>query len=104
MTNCLIVDDDDIIRMEVEQMVKRTSFLNVVGAVSNALDALSFISTGKADIVFLDVIMPGVSGLQLIECLNTYKPEIIIMTAEKKYAVDAFNYNVTDFLSKPISE
>src|SRR4051812_15632227 len=102
--NCLIVDDDDITRMEVEQMAKKVPFLNVTGTASNAIEALNFISSGKADLVFLDVMMPGVSGLELIECLNTFKPEIVLMTTEKKFAADAFSYDVTDFLAKPISE
>ncbi len=104
MMNCLIVDDDNITRMEVEQMVKKTPFLSVGGTAANAVEALNFISASKADLVFLDVMMPGISGLELIECLNAHKPQIILMTSEKKYAADAFNYDVTDFLAKPISE
>src|SRR5258708_1137978 len=104
MMNCLIVDDDDITRMEVEQMIKQASFLTVTGKVSSAVEALNFISAGKTDLVFLDVMMPGVSGLELIECLNTYKPEIILMKKDKKFAGDGFNYDVTDFLAKPISQ
>src|SRR5438093_1306038 len=104
MMNCLIVDDDDISRLEVSQMVKEVPFLNLVGTASNAVDAFNYILNVEPDLIFLDVIMPGMTGLELLECLSKRKPNVIIMTTEGKYAVDAFNNVVIDFLSKPISK
>jgi DNA-binding LytR/AlgR family response regulator len=102
--NCIIVDDDDLTRMEVEQLVKQTPFLNLIGKFSNAKEAFEFCTTNRPDLIFLDIMMPEMSGLEFIQYLKDQRPEIILMTVEKDYAVEAFNYNVTDFLVKPISQ
>jgi DNA-binding LytR/AlgR family response regulator len=101
--NCIIVDDDDIIRIEVEQLVKQTPFLNLSGSFSSPKEGLDFSTSHNPDIIFLDIMMPEMSGLEFIQFLQKQSPQIILMTAEKDYAVEAFNYNVTDFLVKPIS-
>src|SRR5689334_4874300 len=101
---CIIVDDDETVRMEVEQMVKRTPFLELKSSCSNALEAFNVISYVNPDLVFLDVMMPEMSGLDLLNTLKENSPQVILMTLNNNYAVDAFNYDVTDFLSKPISE
>jgi len=102
--NCLIVDDDNISRSEAEQLVKKISSLNLVASCSNALEAFNAIKTKKIELIFLDVMMPGMSGLELIKSLSNDRPQVILMTSEKNYAVEAFNYDVTDFLVKPLSE
>src|SRR4051812_48149903 len=102
--NCIIVDDDDLIRMEVEQMVKRIPFLNLIGKCSSALEGYEMISSERPDLVFLDVMMPGMSGLELMECLSKNMPQVILMTLKTEFALHAFDYEVTDFLAKPISE
>jgi two-component system, LytTR family, response regulator len=101
--NCIIVDDDDLTRLEVEQFVKQTPLLNLVGSFASAKEALTFSSTNKPQLIFLDIMMPEMSGLEFIQYLNEQNPLIILMTVERDYAIEAFNYNVTDFLVKPLS-
>ena len=101
--NCLIVDDDDIVRAEVEHFIKKTPFLNLVASHNNARDAYHTINESAIDLIFLDVMMPEMTGLELIKILGNKHPQIILMTLEKNYAVEAFECDVTDFLVKPFS-
>ncbi|MBK5286630.1 MAG: response regulator transcription factor [Bacteroidia bacterium] len=102
--NCLIVDDDNLVRTEVELLVANIPFLNLVESCSNAMTAFNVLAREKIDLIFLDVMMPEMSGLDFMKSLHERKPQIILMTSEKKYAVDGFNFDVTDFLVKPIDE
>src|ERR1044071_6698018 len=102
--HCIIVDDDKISRAEIEQFVKKSVLLKLVATCSNAVEAFNIIESDHIDLLFLDVMMPDMNGLELMNALKDHKPQIILMTMEKNYAVDAFNYNVTDFLVKPVSE
>ncbi|MCU0436064.1 MAG: LytTR family DNA-binding domain-containing protein [Bacteroidia bacterium] len=99
--NCLIVDDDEIARKAVEQCVSRTEFLTLSGSCASVPEALTLIRKQKIDLIFLDVEMPEMSGLDF---LRTFKeiPQIILITGKKEYAAEAFDYDVTDFLLKPI--
>jgi DNA-binding LytR/AlgR family response regulator len=101
--NCIIVDDDDVTRIEIEQFVKQTPYLDLSGSFVSAKEGLDFSIANKPDLIFLDVLMPEMTGLDFIQFLQEQRPQIILMTVEKDYAVEAFNYNVTDFLVKPIS-
>jgi DNA-binding LytR/AlgR family response regulator len=102
--NCIIVDDDDITRIEIEQFVKQTPFLNLLGSFLSAKEALEFSIENRPALIFLDILMPEMSGLEFIQYLQEQHPQIILMTMDKDYAVEAFNYSVTDFLLKPISQ
>ncbi len=100
--NCLIVDDDNISRHIIQDYVKRTDFLNLIASCSSAVEAISFIRNENIHLIFLDVEMPEMSGLELIKTLDI-KPQIILVTAHEKYAVEAFDVDVTDFIIKPIA-
>ncbi len=102
--NCIIVDDDDITRMEVERLVNKTPFLKLVSRCSGAMEAYNIISEQHVDLIFLDVMMPEMSGLDLMKSFYKEHPQVILMTLNKDFALEAFDYNVTDFLMKPISE
>jgi DNA-binding LytR/AlgR family response regulator len=102
--NCIIVDDDDLTRIEVEHFVKQTPFLNLLGSFSSAKEALEYSTANKPSLIFLDILMPEMSGLEFIQYLHEHHPQIILMTVDKDYAVEAFNYSVTDFLLKPLSQ
>jgi DNA-binding LytR/AlgR family response regulator len=99
--NCLIVDDDEIARKAVEQCISRTDFLTHCGSCASVPEALTLIRQQKIDLIFLDVELPEMSGLDF---LRTFKeiPQIILITGKKEYAAEAFDYDVTDFLLKPI--
>lgn len=98
--NCLIVDDEEMSRAIIEKFVEQTKFLQLKGVCTNAFDALEFLKTEPIDLVFLDVEMPDMSGLDLIESL-TQVPHVILITSKQEYAVKAFEYNVDDYLVKP---
>jgi two-component system LytT family response regulator len=100
--NCVIVDDDEITRMDLEQKVKQVSFLKLLGNCSSAMEATDIILNEQVDVVILDVMLPGMDGLQLMKALEHERPQIILVSSDKKYAHDAFEYDVTDFLVKPV--
>ncbi|WP_448520185.1 LytR/AlgR family response regulator transcription factor [Rhodoflexus sp.] len=99
--NCIIVDDDAFSRIVIRQLVKRTTNLELVAECSSAIEAYQLLKNIEIDIIFLDVEMPEMSGLDLLKTLKQI-PQIIVITANKNYAVEAFDYDVTDFLVKPV--
>ncbi len=103
MLNCIIIDDDLIIRKLVEEFVRKTKRLNLLGSFENPVIALSELAENEqVDIVFLDVEMPEMTGLELLDNMRTY-PKVIIISGKEKYAINAFDYDVTDYLLKPIT-
>ena len=98
--NCLIVDDDLLSIKAVEACISKTPFLTHVASCNNAKQAIEILKDNKIDLIFLDVEMPETTGFELLEQLKTV-PQIILVTGKPEYAVDAFEYDVTDFLVKP---
>lgn len=99
--NCLIIDDDPIARKSVEHCIAKTAFLNLEASCAGVSEALEIIRSQKIDLIFLDVEMPEMSGMDF---LRTFKdiPQIILITGKKEYAAQGFDYDVTDFLLKPL--
>ena len=102
MLNCLIVDDDPMNLKIIESFVDQTDFLKKVGTCSDAIAASNLLKNEKVDLLFLDVEMPQMSGLELIESLQE-KPLVVLITSKEKYAVDAFDLEVTDYVVKPVT-
>jgi DNA-binding LytR/AlgR family response regulator len=101
--NCIIIDDDIMSRRIIEEFVMRTEQLHLLSSYENAVDAINaFNNDDDIDLIFLDIEMPEMSGIDFLETL-TNPPQIIIISSKEKYALDAFNYDVTDYLLKPIS-
>lgn len=98
----LIVDDDDLSIKVLEKMIEMVDHLQNVGSAKNAIQANSILQDQSVDIVLLDIEMPEMSGLQFINTLRQ-RPEIILVTSQKDYATEAFDYEVTDYLLKPVS-
>jgi DNA-binding LytR/AlgR family response regulator len=98
---CIIVDDDPIARRTIEHCVEKTSFLHLVKSCSNVQEALSVLHDQPTDLIFLDVEMPDMSGLDFIKTFKDI-PQIVLITGKKEYAADAFDYDVTDFVLKPV--
>lgn len=99
----IIVDDDPMARNSLEHLCKRVENLELVDICENAPDALRTVKEKAVDLIFLDIEMPGMTGLELLEQLP-YSPQIIFTTSNKDYAFEAFEYEVTDFLKKPIQQ
>ncbi len=99
---CLVVDDDKISRELVCECIKETEDLILSSVCNNGIEASNFLSNNEVDLIFLDVEMPKMNGLDLLKSLN-HKPQVILVTAKEKYAVEAFEYEVTDYLVKPIN-
>ena len=100
--NCIIVDDDPASIKVIEHLVQQNQQLTLIGNAKDAMEATAYLQNNQIDIVLLDIEMPGMSGLDFINTLRE-KPEIILVTSQKDYAIQAFEYEVTDYLLKPVS-
>ncbi len=98
---CYIVDDEPLALNVIEQHLSKFSQFEVCGKSTDPLEALAQIKLLQPDLLFLDIQMPEITGLELIESIQN-KPEIIITTAYREYAVEGFELNVLDYLVKPI--
>lgn len=98
---CLIVDDDDMSRKMLEMLVLQVKSLQLVASCNNPLQAREVLTSQPIDLLFLDMEMPDLSGLDLLKSLNSY-PEVIIASAKEQYALQAFDFEVTDYLLKPV--
>lgn len=99
---CLVVDDDPLAAQIVLNCIANTPFLQVVGTCTDAIKAAEFLRTEPIDVLLLDVEMPLMSGLELLRTLQR-RPQVILITSNPTYAVEAFEYDVVDFLVKPIT-
>lgn len=106
MKRCLIVDDETPAREELLYILSDIEGVKVVGQASNGIEALELIRTLNPDIIFLDIQMPQMSGMDVArELLNEInRPKIIFVTAYDQFAIEAFEVNAIDYLLKPISE
>ncbi|WP_443938663.1 LytR/AlgR family response regulator transcription factor [Pedobacter sp. MW01-1-1] len=100
--NCLVVDDELLAVELIEDNLRKIPFLKHIASCRNASDALQVLSIQQIDLIFLDIKMPGINGLEFIEAMDR-PPMIILITAFEHYALDAFKLNVVDYLVKPVA-
>ena len=101
--NCIVIDDDKVSRLLIEKYINKTDFLEFKGAYTSAVEALNSMQTDHdIDLIFLDIEMPEMSGVEFIKTL-TNLPQVIVISAKDKYALEAIEYDVSDYLLKPIS-
>jgi len=101
--DCIIIDDDKLSRKILEEFIAKTEGLNLKKSFSDAVDAINYIKTNEElHIIFLDIEMPEMDGIEFLNSLKS-ETQIIIVSAKEKYALDAFEYDVTDYLLKPVS-
>ncbi|MET0638068.1 MAG: LytTR family DNA-binding domain-containing protein [Chitinophagaceae bacterium] len=101
--NCLIVDDNKMARAAMRHLATQVDDLVVTGECANAMEAYNILQTQPVDVLFLDIEMPEMTGLELTRHLGDSKPIIIFTTSKKDYAVDAFELNVADYIVKPVT-
>jgi DNA-binding LytR/AlgR family response regulator len=99
---CIIVDDNKMARTAIRLMIEQVDFLELKHECSNPIEAFNLLKTEDIDLVFLDVEMPGMSGVELIKNLEK-RPIVILITGKKDYAIEAFELNVADYIIKPVS-
>jgi two-component system, LytTR family, response regulator len=101
MLNCIAVDDEIMALNLLADNIGKVPYLDLVGKCRNAFDAIKMLNENMIDLVFTDIQMPGLTGLQFIEGLSK-KPMIIFITAYKEFAVEGFSLEVVDYLLKPV--
>lgn len=102
MLSCIIVDDELFALVLLEDYINKIPFLNLVAKCNDAFEATKVFEEKKIDLVFIDIQMPGITGLQFIKSLSE-KPMFILVTAYKQYALDGYALDVIDYLVKPFS-
>lgn len=98
--NCVAVDDEPLALSLIEDFTKKIPFLNHIKSCKNAFEAIDIIQKEKIDLIFLDINMPGISGVELIKSID-HKPLVIFTTAYSEYAVQGFELSAVDYLVKP---
>ena len=99
---CLVVDDEELARILLKTYIQKTDNLALIGTTENPLEALKLLDNQEVDLLFLDVQMPELSGIEMAKLINP-KTRIIFTTAYSEYAMTGFDLNVLDYLLKPIT-
>lgn len=102
MINCLVVDDEPIAREGIVEYIRQIDYLNAVGQCKSAAEAAGLLQKTKIDLIFSDIQMPKLSGIEFVKALAN-PPLIIFTTAYSEYALEGFELDVVDYLLKPIS-
>jgi len=100
--SCIIVEDEPLAAEVLEDYIKQVPFLDLVNIYEDALFALEALKKQRVDVIFLDIHLPKLKGLDFIKTLKS-PPQIIITSAYREYALDGYELNVTDYLLKPIN-
>lgn len=100
--NCIAIDDEPLALEKIQAYISRVPYLNLLKTFDNAISALDFIKNEKVDLIFLDIQMDELNGIQMLEVLQD-KPKVILTTAYDEYALKSYELEVCDYLLKPIS-
>lgn len=100
--NCLIVDDEPVAQGIIERYVEQIDWLHLVAKCKNAIEANNWLRKEQIDLIFLDIEMPHLDGINFLNTL-VKRPKVILTTAYREYALDGYELNVQDYLLKPIS-
>lgn len=100
--SCLAIDDEPYALKQIAAYIKKTAFLDLTGECKNALEAMEVMAEKHVDLLFLDINMPELSGMELMKSLG-HQVEVIFTTAYSDYAVESYRVNAVDYLLKPIT-
>jgi len=100
MIRVIIVDDDELCVSVIEDMISQLDDFICIETFQNALDAYNYLEANDVDVVFLDVEMPKMGGIELLKSLKK-SPMVVMITSHEEFALESYEYNVTDFLKKP---
>jgi len=101
MIKCIAIDDEPLALKQIAGYIKKTPFLELIKQFESALEAVPFLHENKIDLMFLDINMPDLSGMDFVKSLNN-PPKVIFTTAYSEYAVEGFRVDAIDYLLKPI--
>ena len=99
---CLIVDDEEMSRKNLEFLCSKIDGLEVVAICENGINAMSILEEKEVDLLFLDIEMPDLTGMEMVKSLSNL-PQIIFITCRTEYALEAFEYDITDYIAKPVT-
>ncbi len=102
MIRCIAIDDEPLALSQITGYIEKTSFLELGASCHNALQAMDILTKGGIDLIFVDINMPDLSGMDLVKSL-TQKPLVVFTTAYSEYALEGFRVDALDYLLKPIS-
>lgn len=100
---CILIDDNEIALLTTRQFVEKSKQLEIVKTFTDAVQALEYLSSNPVDLIFLDIEMPDINGMEFLKALPQPHPLIILTTSHPEFALEAFEYNVLDYLVKPIA-
>jgi len=100
----IIIDDEEMARAIIEQLISKNKELVLIESFSNAIEAIKFLNQNSVDLIFLDIHMPTFTGFDLLQTLKN-PPKVILTTSDKNFAIEAFEYNcIVDYLVKPVTQ
>jgi two-component SAPR family response regulator len=97
--NCIIIDDEEGAHRVLEHFISQLSHLKLNKSFYTAVEAMEYLYSNQVDLMFLDINMPGLTGMEMLTMSN--KPFVILTTAYKEYALESYKYDVVDYLVKP---
>ena len=100
--NCIIIDDEPLAAALIEAHVAKIPNLNIIATCTNALEGFEVLKTQSVDLIFLDIQMPLLTGIEFLKSLSN-PPKVIFTTAYREYAIESYELEVVDYLLKPIS-
>lgn len=103
MIKSIIIEDQTLAQRVVQKYISDTADITLSASFNNALDALNFLQNNTVDIIFLDIHLPKLSGMDFLSLLSTQQPQIILTTGFDHYALQSYEYDVCDYLLKPFS-